>query len=131
MAKSTKLVVEQRILEVYDLILDHTPPHIIQDIFKEKYGLSKDGTNRYITKAKRKWIERDLANKDQKILRAQAQLRKLYWRALQAKQYGTCLKIQQEMNTLDRLYDHEAEKKEAMTINFFTEKPKEEDGNSK
>jgi hypothetical protein len=105
MAKANKAQIEERISEVFTLIVGGTESGRICRFMSEKYNISTRTVERYIAEATERIIALSRPKQPVELGKAMARLENLYNVSYRLHDYRTCLSIQKEINTLLALYE--------------------------
>jgi len=104
MSKATKVEVQQRINEVYELLIGGASKGNIVRHAAEKWAVSERQTETYIKRANEHLAEAAAIRRDTELGKALARLNKLYMQALRVQDYRIALSVQKELNNLLALH---------------------------
>lgn len=122
--KATNAEIEQRVNEIYTLLLQAEPTEKIWHYSTKKWGISTRQCDRYIDAAKARMADALAADRQTHLSNAIAQRNDLYRQAYKAKKWFTCLQVADSRDKLlgleYRLEDHV---KAALTAGYVVLEP--------
>ena len=103
MAKSTNAEVEQRVSEVFRLLVNGTPGSDIVHHVSEKHDVTERQARNYVKRATEQITEIARFDRVNEFGRAIAQLNSLYAASIKLKDYRTALSVRRELTALLKL----------------------------
>lgn len=100
----TKTEMNERVYEVYRLLLDHRDRAQIQKFAALKWGISRRQTNEYIHRAQQDLLQLQQETKAEAYAKQMRSLDDLYCQSYKRKDFRTCLNIIKEQNELAGLH---------------------------
>ncbi len=105
MPKGTVALMEQRITEIYKLLLlGAGRSDILQHASKKQWDVENRTVDEYISRATSLLKKKSEIDRDYMLNMARERLQMLYMRALSVQDLKTALAVQKEINTLEGLY---------------------------